>query len=182
MGAGIDRCRASTERALHLAEQSAEIKEVVLISIWRQAVPHEGQPFDGRWVPRAEVPRVFSERLTQTINRLRAAGKQVTIIEPLFAVVSDVPMTLANNVAFKRNRPVDRPLAEYMTTFATVLEAFEHLGENGVRRISLIDPFCEDGRCRAIVDDRPLFTDNNHLAFSHSEIIAEQIQRQTAPQ
>ena len=109
-------------------------------------------------------------RLKETVARLEAAGKQVTIVEPLFAAARRVPETLASNIAFDRDWPVDTLLADHHATFSTIFAAFDDV--QSVRRISLIEPFCKDGVCRAVIDDRPLFTDNNHLAFSHSERIA----------
>lgn len=179
LGAGRDRCRANANRAITLAEQSPDIGEVVLISIWRQGLPKGGKPFDGRWVPEEEVEQIFAARLAQTAEKLRAAGKQVTIVEPLFAATGDVPITLASNIAFNRDRPVDRPHAEHMKTFASVHKAIKNVLGEGVRRLSVIDPFCQDGVCSAVVDGKPLFTDNNHIAFRHSPLIAAYLQEQT---
>lgn len=170
LGAGSDQCQQSTQSALSLAERSQGVKEVVLVSIWRQALPEGGKPFDGRWVPETEVAKVFASRLGETVWRLQAAGKRVTIVEPLFAAAREVPSTLAGNIAFGRDWPVDVSLAEHLSTFAPVFAAFDTL-EN-VRRVSLIEPFCDGDTCHAVVDGRPLFTDNNHLAFSQSARVA----------
>ncbi len=179
LGAGGDRCQETFNSTLAFAKRASDVKEVVLVSIWRQGLPEGGKPFGGRWVPETEVAEVFETQLIETVAQLRASGKRVTIIEPFFAASGSVPVTLASNAAFGRNWPVDKALAEHMETFATIFEAFEALGDNGVRRVSLIDPFCDEGVCRAVVDKRPLFTDNNHLAFSHAEVIAKQILEQT---
>ncbi|MEM9631237.1 MAG: acyltransferase family protein [Pseudomonadota bacterium] len=170
MGAGRNRCQNYTESALALAERSTEVTEVVLVSIWRQALPSGGKAFDGRWVPEEQVAEIFSARLQETVARLEAAGKQVTIIEPLFAAARPIPETLASNIAFGRSWPVDTLLVDHRATFSTIYAAFDQV--QNTRRVSLIEPFCKGGICRAIIDNRPLFTDNNHLAFSHSERIA----------
>ncbi|MEO9576782.1 MAG: acyltransferase family protein [Tateyamaria sp.] len=178
-GAGQGHCRSNIDTALKLAEWSPDFTEVVLISIWRQGLPKGGKPFDGRWVPEAEVEEVFATRLAQTVDRLRTAGKQVTIVEPFFAATGDVPVTLAGNIAFNRDRPVDRSLADHMATFTSVHAAMDNVLGQNVRSLSVIDPFCENGICRAVVDGRPLFTDNNHVAMRHSPTIAAYLQEQT---
>lgn len=171
LGAGRDRCRRSVENVIDLAERSPEVAEVVLVSIWRQALPEGGKPFDGLWVPEDEVADVFASHLSETVRRLQAAGKRVTIVEPLFAAARNVPETLAANIAFDRDWPIDISLDEHRATFATVSAAFDSL--DNVRRVSLIEPFCEDGICHAVADGVPLFTDNNHLAFGQSKRFAD---------
>lgn len=173
MGAGRDRCRSAIEDALALAQSSPNVRDVVLVSIWRQGLPGGGKPFDGRWVPEDEVAEVFAARLSQTVARLRAAGKRVILIEPLFAAPRSVPQTLAANLAFGRDWPVDIALSQHQATFAPVFAAFDQVEGEGVQRISLIDGFCAGGTCRAVVDGLPLFTDNNHLAFSQSGRMAK---------
>lgn len=179
LGAGGDRCQEIFESALAFAKRAPGVKEVVLVSIWRQGLPVGGKPFEGRWVPEAEVAEVFEKQLIETVSQLRTSGKRVTIIEPFFAALDSVPETLAGNIAFERDWPVDETLAEHMKTFETIFDAFETIDDNGVRRVSLIEPFCDDGICRAVVEERPLFTDNNHLAFSHAESIAQRLLEQT---
>jgi hypothetical protein len=170
LGAGRDRCQQLIDGILDLVERSPEVTEVVMVSIWRQAVPDGGKPFDGLWVPEGEVAEVFTSHLSETVERLQAAGKRVTIVEPLFAAARRVPETRAANIAFDRDWPVNISLAEHRATFVTVSAAFDEL--DNVRRVSLIEPFCEDGTCYAIVDGVPLFSDGNHLAFGQSGRIA----------
>lgn len=171
LGAGRDRCQRSIEDVLNLVERSPEVTEVVMVSIWRQALPDGGKPFDGLWVPEDDVADAFTSHLSQTVRRLQTAGKRVTLIEPLFAAARRVPETLAANIAFDRDWPIDISLADHRATFATVYAAFNSL--DNVRRVSLIEPFCEDGTCHTVVDGVPLFTDSNHLAFGQSARFAD---------
>ncbi|MEM6409326.1 MAG: acyltransferase family protein [Pseudomonadota bacterium] len=168
---GRDRCRRATRAALTLAAEDPEVTEVILVSIWRQALPSGGRPFGGRWIAEGNVQRVFTEQLLATVESLQNAGKSVTIVEPLFAARQDVPVTLASNLAFGREWPLNTSLTDHLAEFAPVFSAFDQA--QGVTRLSLIEPFCEADICRAVVDGRPLFTDNNHLAFSQSKRIAE---------
>lgn len=170
LGAGSERCQEAIQSVLLLAERSPQITEVVLVSIWRQALPEGGKQFYDRWVPEEDVAQVFTAQLMETEHRLHNAGKRVTLIEPLFAAARSVPETLASNIAFKRNWPVDTTLAEHRATFAPIFAAFDSL--DNTNRVSLIEPFCADGTCHAVINGRPLFTDNNHLAFIHSRRIA----------
>lgn len=176
LGAGRPRCEHAIQKALEAARDNPSIREVILVSIWRQALPGNGQPFLGRWVPAADVPRVFDQQLQKTVSMLKLAGKRVIIVDPLFAAPKFVPETLAGNVAFQRHWKVDVPLAEHQKTFAPVLDAFDRL--QGVQRISLLGPLCDRRICRAIVDGQPLFVDNNHVAQVHSNLLASTIDAQ----
>jgi hypothetical protein len=176
LGAGKAGCIKSMGSAIRMAEQSSSVKEVILVSIWRQALPKGGQPFLGRWVPEAEVPAVFEAQLKKTVTALEAAGKKVTIVDPLFAAPRSVPDTLAGNLAFGRDWAVNTPLAQHERTFAPVLAAMDRMPS--VRRISLLSAFCDRKTCRAVVDGRPLFIDNNHLAQAHSAKVASIIESQ----
>ncbi|MEM1361678.1 MAG: acyltransferase family protein [Pseudomonadota bacterium] len=180
-GAGRGPCPAYAEAALAQAVAMPGIEEVVLVSIWRQALPGDGAPFAGRWVPADEVTDVFTDHLSRSVARLTEADKRVTIIEPFFAASRFVPETWARNIAFGRDWPVATPRAEHEAEFAGVLSAFDAVAGPSVRRVSLLDPFCQEGVCRPEIAGVPLFTDNNHLAFAHSARIAEILAEQTPP-
>ena len=173
LGAGRPDCERLIETSLIAVRDEPSVKDVILVSIWRQGLPSKGQPFLGRWVPADEVAQVFEEQLRKTVAMLVGAGKRVTIVDPLFSVSRSVPDTLAGNAAFHRNWPVEVPLAEHRTTFASITSAFDRL--SGVKRVSLLGPLCDASVCRAIVNGQPLFTDNNHLAQAHSKLFASTI-------
>ncbi|MEM6857728.1 MAG: acyltransferase family protein [Pseudomonadota bacterium] len=170
LGAGARKCEEAVRATLEEVRDTPQVKEVILVSIWRQALPKGGKPFLGRWIREEEVSRVFSTQLEETVTMLTSAGKQVTIVEPLFAASGDVPDTLAGNLAFNRNWPVDTPLAHHRDTFASVFRAFDLLKD--VRRVSLIEPFCDEVTCRAVLNGQPVFIDDNHLAQHQSRKIS----------
>jgi len=176
---GQNRCRQATQATLARAIETPGITDVILVSIWRQAVPNGGRPFEGRWVPQAQVAQVFAKHLADTVAQLEAAGKRVTLVDPFFKAANFVPETLASNVVFGRNWPVDTPLEDHMAVFETVHGSLEAVTGPNVKRLSLIAPFCAQGLCRAVVEDTPLFTDDNHLAFSHSSRIADILAQRT---
>lgn len=178
VGSGNKGCRSNNEALIELARESDKIQTVIFVSIWRQGLPDGGKPFNGEWVSEADVPRVFAQQLSKTVLSLTEHGKKVVIVEPLFAAKASVPNTLAANIAFGRNRRVDLALSDHLATFAPVFAAFDSVTSDRVQRLSLIEPFCTGGICKAVVDGRPLFTDNNHLAFSQSAIVAKALVEQ----
>jgi len=177
LGAGKEECRRYAAAAIDFALTHPSLDEIVMVSIWRQALPEGGKPFDGRWVSATDVPQVFAADLSRTISRLTEAGLKVSLVEPLFAAARPVPETWAGNLAFGRDWPVAVSLRNHEKEFATVFDAFGSVEGPFVRRISVIDEFCGSGICLPIVNGKPLFTDNNHLAFSKSPLLADIISR-----
>lgn len=169
---GGPECENFATEVVELALADPSIEEVVLSSIWRQALPAGGKPLDGQWIPADRVMNVFSALMGEMVDLLVASGKQITIVDPFFAAQRAVPRTLAGNLAFGRARSVEMPLAEHLNTFAPLLDLFASLEGPRVRRISLIADFCETGTCIPEAAGRPLFTDANHLAYSHSALLA----------
>ncbi len=176
-GAESDICSRFVAAALQRAAEP-DIAEVVFESIWRQPYEGTGMLFDGAWVPHAEAGAVFADRLTRMTAALTAAGKRVVLIEPLYAAPHRVPDTLARNLAFGQHWPVDTPYAAYRATFAPLFSAFGQAAAAGARRVSLIGELCRSGTCPGTWEGRPVFSDNNHLAFGMSSYMAGVLERQ----
>ena len=173
-GTGRPKCETFTKAAVQKALNTASIKTVYLVSIWRQ--PYQrGYYFDGQWLSGDAAHAAFVKRLTALVSRLQAAGKQVVLVDPLFAAARNVPDTLAKNIAFGRTWAVDTPLAQHQQDFARLFEAFSKAQALGARRISLIDGLCSGGRCRSVWQGRPVFTDNNHLGLGMMPYFASQL-------
>lgn len=166
---GAAKCNAQAEVAQRLAENRPKIGQVVLISIWRQ--PYEGGMLHkGHWT--TDSPGVFAVELPKTVEAFRSAGKQVFVVEPLYAAPSSVPARLAKNLAFSRSRPVDTELIQHEAVFARLDRVFQSIEKQGARRVSFIHHLCVEGTCPGTIDDRPIFSDNNHLADWMSEKIS----------
>lgn len=176
-GTGDATCAAFVDAAL---QQSAapQISDVVLVSIWRQPYEGAGMIFDGAWVGHPQAGALFADRLVDMAARLVKAGKRVTLIAPLYAAPHSVPETLARNLAFGTHWPVDSSLADYNATFAALFAAFAQAGVAGARQISLIDDLCRSGTCPGLWGARPIFSDNNHVAFGMSARFADILARE----
>lgn len=102
--------------------------------------------------------------LAATIDRLRAAGKQVILIGPIAQPGWDIASFLSRGLAFGRptTHPIDAPYPAFLTEFAPV---FDRLGNRD--DVILIRPDtvqCAADRCRYLIDGNSLFADSNHLA------------------
>lgn len=169
---GDTECTAQFDKALRFAQAHAQINTVMMVSIWRQ--PYEGGlAHKGVWNPRPQIEAAFVEELSQSVKAFDAVGKDVVLVEPFYAAPGHVPQTLANNIAYGRDWPIDTPLSTHQSTFAALYAAFAEAEKAGARRISLIDPFCATGTCLGLFEGRPIFSDNNHLADNMSKPLSK---------
>ncbi|SHG93795.1 Peptidoglycan/LPS O-acetylase OafA/YrhL, contains acyltransferase and SGNH-hydrolase domains [Cognatiyoonia sediminum] len=181
-GMGGAQCNLQAQNAIALLADNSFIETVMMISIWRQ--PYEGGvSHRGQWVSGTAAAEAFVQELEATISDFSHSGAEVVLVEPFFASPQNVPRTLAKNLAFGRDWPVHQSRREYEKTFAQLFEAFERSEELGARRISLVDQFCANDKCDAIVNGRPIFVDNNHVAGWMSQQLSEifEIQYQLHP-
>lgn len=173
-GTGNPRCAAFAKSAIAQIEVSPTIRTVFLVSIWRQPYGGKGLLVDGRFLRGAEAVRpAFEKALEATVVRLRAAGKTVVLIDPLYAAPHRVPATLARNLAFGTDWPVDTPLNAHRYDFALLYTAFERAERSGALRLSLIDDLCRNDICPGTLNDTPLFVDGNHIRFGLSSAFAD---------
>jgi peptidoglycan/LPS O-acetylase OafA/YrhL len=172
-GTGDPRCAEFAETAIAEISADPDITTVLLASIWRQPYDGAGLVVGGQFLSGQDAYDGFASALETTVLRLRAAGKDVVIIEPFYAAPHKVPQTMARNLAFGRDWPVDVALTDHRTHFARADAAFERAADAGAYRVSLIDELCASGICPGQIDGAPVFLDNNHVRKGMSAHIAE---------
>ena len=156
---------------MRFVRDNPAIETVMLVSIWRQ--PYEaGLLYKGGWTVDEQAEKYFADQLEADVRTFRDAGKVVILVEPFFASPADVSRTMAGNLAYGRNWPIDTPLARHRAEFGKLYAAFTQAAGAGALRISLVEDFCPQELCRGNLDGRPVFTDNNHLAHSHSSRVS----------
>ncbi|MBU2994004.1 acyltransferase family protein [Octadecabacter sp. 1_MG-2023] len=169
---GGARCVAQSDAAATFLKNNAVIETVVLVSIWRQPLS-QGHRRQGRWTSGDELLDGFSIELRETVRLFTGLGKRVVIVDPFFAAPGDVPTRLAKNRAFGYDLPLDTSLADHRAEFESLYPIFDAAEDDGAVRISIIDPFCDDGICRGLYQDQPMFSDGNHLADGMSHVMSD---------
>jgi peptidoglycan/LPS O-acetylase OafA/YrhL len=176
LGTGPLGCVAYVDGMVALARKMPRIRQVFIFSSWRQIL-EDGHVFDGVWRSGPAADAAFADALTRTAEALTAAGASVVLVDPLFALPAPAPEIMARNLAYGLARSMDVDLATHRATFASVYVAFDQVSGPDVRRLSLIDTFCEDGVCRGAWEGAPIFSDNNHLRDGMAPFIAREIAR-----
>lgn len=174
---GVRRCADFAEAAIAQAAASPTIRTVFLASIWRQAYGDGTLIADGRRIEGAAIAPAFEDALITAVRRLRAAGKDVILIDPLYAAPHDVPHTLARNLAFGTDWPVDISLAQHLRDFAPLLASFERVEAEGAKRISFLVDLCSPQICPGTHEGTPLFADGNHIRYGLSALFAGYLDR-----
>lgn len=172
-GTGGPRCAEFAETAIAEVSADPDITTVLLSSIWRQPYDGAGLVIDGNFLTGEAAHDGFATALETTVQRLRAAGKDVVIVEPFYAAPHKVPQTMARNLAFGRDWPIDMALADHRAHFARAYAAFDRAVRVGAYRVSLIEELCASGICPGQIDGEPVFIDTNHVRKGMSPFIAQ---------
>lgn len=181
LDAGTDHCMKFVRNTLNAVKEESEITTVYIVSIWRQPIQGEFQ-VQGKRVAESDRATKFKEILDSTVEKLQAMGKQVVFVDPLFAAKKPVPRTIAGNIAFGRDWQIDVSIDDHYSEFKIVLDAFDEYKNSEVKRISIIDDLCATGSCQVTLNGKPVFSDNNHLAFSQMEHFSKIIEKEHARQ
>jgi peptidoglycan/LPS O-acetylase OafA/YrhL len=154
-------CREWTEEAIRRIETDPKISNVLVA--YRNGLHLVGdQHADAATRARLQAngPQYHND-FDRLIARLAKAGKQVTVLGP----VPELPVS-AEWLVF-RDEGARQPLGAYLQRQGAILEWLRGLQRSG--RIRLIEPanaLCDETGCRAVIDGRAMYFDDNHLSMS----------------
>jgi peptidoglycan/LPS O-acetylase OafA/YrhL len=178
-------CIEYNHMALSYLKEHPEINTVILASrwtIWVEGVRYkqeEGVKLHltdslGEAPPDASEEYLFTLGLERTIKAILELDRKVVVVAPLPEIGYDVPS--ANFIASRTRRDINELIApsldEYLTrtqkTFA-ILESFKE--KYGIQVIEPWKTLCVEGKCRAAINDIPLYNDDDHLSIFGSELV-----------
>jgi peptidoglycan/LPS O-acetylase OafA/YrhL len=118
-------------------------------------------------------PAVFTRGLGRSVEALRRAGKRVVIVASIPEIGWPVPETLARMKLAHNGRELGPTLAEYLTRQKTVFAALTEMQKKyGVTVVYPHTLLCRGGRCRAQLDDVPIYVDAHHLSYRGALLLA----------
>ncbi|MGE0055249.1 MAG: acyltransferase family protein [Hyphomicrobium sp.] len=171
-------CQAFSEFVLKYIERMHP-RRVVISARWAHYMAGAPSKIDGG-VPiilspdgMAQNAKVAEKLLTETIERIQAAGSEVMIIGPVPEQGFLVASRIARSRAWNQDLPPELPLAEYLERQKNVLPFLRRLSAS--RNIRLILPdryFCDQISCRYANDGKPLYFDHDHLNPYGMEVLA----------
>ena len=167
----FDQCQVFNRDALDKIVSNPHIRDVFLAASWSGYLTGIDKVVfeEGDWADDANLPlrtRLYTAKMAQTMCALKAAGKNVYVVEPIPEMPENVPVALARSrLLYHRDAEIGVSTAAYAEKHETVLAAFDIARRQcGVR---LLDPksyLCGKVTCSGIRDGRPLYRDDNHLS------------------
>ncbi len=170
-------CRAFNDAVLGFLDAHAEVRTVVLVSTWRQAI--EGLLSTGasaRLPSREASLQAFDHQFSHTLAALHERGHRIYVWEPLPGAAAPVPQALAWAAA---GRAVDEPtvpLQRYRATYGYFFAALEHERARVSLSFSPSEALCGEGRCAVEAGGKPLYFDNNHVTRSSADFWVRMMQ------
>ncbi|MFG6486093.1 acyltransferase family protein [Roseateles sp. BYS78W] len=119
----------------------------------------------------------FEAGLAETVRQLRAAGKQVLLLDPVPTYRYPIPAALA--LRERRGQPLDeqgQTAAQYAERQAASLALVERLVAAGqAQRVPVGDVLCSGGRCAVRDGEHSLYFDDNHLSMRGAALVAARV-------
>jgi hypothetical protein len=159
-------------------ERNQNIRNVVLVSIWRQPIEGNLQGPDGRYLEGDTAREVFQQQFARTLRRFHDNGKGIYVWEPIPTAKKSVPMTLARNLGLGLHLHIETSREEHEHAFSFMKSALDANRDLLRGSISPVSTMCSSGLCMIERDGAPLFFDNNHPALSQAPFYAKIIEEQ----
>lgn len=192
-GRAFRRCLALPRRMDQLLKEP-EIREIIIHARWGLYAEGERSAGEANTQPRIfdasskDANRTaFAKLLKGTVERIRAAGKTVTVIGPVPELEVNLPAAMIK--AKMRGRDADFSLsrAKFDERQIAVLPVLAELAKmDGVRVVYPHAILCDASKCRAEAGGRALYFDDDHLSPAGSaqlrgmiETIMKSIAQQT---
>ena len=173
-------CREFNARIPELLNENRSVRNVVLVSTWRQPIDRGFLDQKGRSVNGKEAISAFLGTLHARLTNLAASGMRIIVWEPVPGAKLTVPNTLARDRALGWDRDIRVTRQDFDKTYQFLLQALDRDNRLISVRIKPADTICGSGYCAITNDGRPLYSDTAHPAFSQAPYYAAIIARNSA--
>ena len=162
-----DLCFRFNAAITHYLEQNYNIQNIVLVSIWREAIEGELSASPQVLASKAESVKLFTEQFSQTLEHLHSLGRHVYVWEPVPGARQSVPRELAR-ATLENRRPadIDFSFAEYLSEYRFFFDALRENRKLIDGSFSPSQVLCKTGKCAVSNAGRPLYADDNHITKS----------------
>lgn len=167
-------CTAFSDAAAKVISDP-QINQVILVarwSLWSEGSRYRyenGQGFvlndDASSTNRSSNRDVFRRGMVRTLDALKAMGKKISVVAPIPEIGWDVPSTLALGSWHHRRIHSEPTLSEFQERNRFAFQLLQEL--QPTYNLDLIYPhqiLCDQQICRAMIDNQPLYCDDDHLS------------------
>jgi hypothetical protein len=159
-----------------------DITDVILIARWAKYLEgtemQAGELVHNRFFEGSEHENRdrFANLLRQTIARITATGRRVTLVGPIPELRDNLPNAMTRAMMTGGSVSLDVPRARFDERNRFVLQVLKHLATSpGVRLVLLHPKLCNDNACMSLHDGRLLYIDDNHLGKAGIDMVRPSI-------
>jgi peptidoglycan/LPS O-acetylase OafA/YrhL len=163
------QCFAFNRAVLKFLAQSPDVRNIVLVSIWRQAIEGVLSDSEDRTPTKEESVVLFQNGFSETLQNLRAHGKSIYIWEPVPGAKRSVPQAIAKAALLHKTDDIRFSAKEYLSTYKFFFDALSANRSLIKQSFSPSKMVCSSGICSILSGKTPLYVDNNHITKSSSE-------------
>jgi hypothetical protein len=178
-------CNQYNDMVIKYLEVHPQIQTVILVS--RITLYLEGTPYKqeegvqhsltdklGNYQTEPDSETLIRTGLGRTIQTLQRLGKKVVIIVPIPEVGYDVPSVnfIAARTGRNANQLIAPTLNEYFSRNSRTFSLLNDLKKT--YDVQLLEPWkslCQDDICQVVIDQTPLYLDDDHLSAFGSEFL-----------
>jgi hypothetical protein len=182
---GDVRCVEYNHMALAYLKEHPEINTIILASRWtiwaegslyqheKGAMPHLTDNL-GEAPKNASEEYLFTLGLERTTKAILELDRKVVVVAPLPEIGYDVPS--ASFIATRTGRDINELIAPSLEGYLArnqrtflILEEFKE--KYGIQVIEPWKALCTEGECRVVINNIPLYNDDDHLSIFGSELV-----------
>jgi hypothetical protein len=162
-------CHAFNEYVTRFIESRTELRNIVLVSTWRQAIEGILSTSPETLPTEQESVQIFVDGFSRTLRHLYALGRRVYVWEPLPGARKNVPQELARAALEHRPPNLEISRSEYLSTYQFFFDALKDNRRWLAGTFSPSDLLCATGSCAVEHDGIPLYSDNGHITQSSAD-------------
>jgi len=155
-----------------------EIDKVFLVSTWIQGKNGIYSDINATPLSDAETQSLFQKEFSNTVSSYHAKSKDVYVWEPLPGAKANVPKTLARAMMSGKDHDLEVSESAYRQNYNFFFEGLNQNSQYLAGTFSTSEVLCKDDSCAVMVNGKPLYLDNSHLAASPFEFWVASLKRQ----
>ncbi len=171
-------CFAFNNAVAKFLSNDTDIRKVILVSTWRQALEGRLSELPDVESSKKESMALFESRFATTLRRLRKMGKEIYVWEPLPGARGNVPIVLARAALTGDATDIRIRRDEYYSTYDYFFRALKDNNINVAKSFSPSAALCDAEFCSIVVDGSPVYFDNGHITKTLSPFWIKEIGKQ----